>query len=227
MGTERYNLNAAELVLTNLHRGELSQIRDGIRSIAAGTVILQIAENSLYLVSGNLTQMKLLAANILSDQYDDEGKDKIVSEFNEIAEQNKQIADTTTCNEYTLHCDDQTIELFAEGQLTIVWMTQRVPAVDTELLARPEEVYRSLQSAIDNVNAYRSGIRNLLTILRQHSESLYGKSETILKSETPVSSISIANTTAYRVAAQILQANHTAIAGHSSQIKAIAGSLIG
>jgi hypothetical protein len=228
MRTETHNLNAAEVVLTNVHRGELSQIRDGLRRIAAGTVILQIAENSLYVVSGNLAQMKLLLAEaVLSDRYDDEGKDKIVSEFSELAEQNKQIADSTTCNEYTLHCDDQMIELFAEGQLTIVWMTQRVPAVDTDLLARPEEVCQTLQNAIDNVNAYCSGIRSLLATLRRHAESLHSKSETILKSTAPVSRISTANTITYRVAAQILQANHSAIASHSNQIKIIAGSLIG
>jgi flagellin-like hook-associated protein FlgL len=227
MATETYNLKAAQVVLSGLDRGELSRVQEGIRDIMAGTAILQIAENSLLLVSANLSQMKLLAAKILSDRFDDDIKDLLASEFKELAEQTRRIADTTTCNDHQLHRNDQTIEIYAEGQTTMVWMTQSVPAVETDLLARPEEVYRSVQNAIDSVNAYRSGIRGLLAALKQHTEALYQTSETILKTNAAVSSISAAATAAYRVSAQLLHADHAATACHSSRINAIAGRLIG
>lgn len=227
MATETYNLKAAQLVLSGLDRGELSRIQEGIRDITAGTAVLQIAENSLLLVSANLSQMKLLAAKILSDRFDDDIKNRFASEFKELAEQTQRIADTTTFDDQKLHRSGQTIEVYAEGLTTMVWMTQSVPAVETDLLARPEEVYHSVQNAIDSVNAYRTGIRGLLAALKQHTEALYQTSETILKTNAAVSSISAAATAAYRVSAQLLHADQAATACHSKQIYAIAGKLIG
>ena len=219
--------DGTEGILTHQGRAELSLLRENLRKNSAGVDMLQVAEDSLNAVIGNLIRMKQLVCHILGGFCDDDLKAEIKEEFDKLCNQNQQIAETAAYENIILHRDCQTFELYSEGQTSVIWVSEHLPTVSTEILTAPDDVHTSIENAIGRLSAYRSGLYSLMTTLRQYSDALYNKAESLLKSHTPAATTSAAKAIAYRTAAQILQADCTVPAGRSSSVVAIAGLYLG
>lgn len=213
--------------LTHQERAESSLLRENLGKIGAGTDLLQVAEDSLNAVIDNLIQMKQLVSHILSGFCDDGLKAEIKEEFDKLCSQNQKIAETAAYGDTLLYHNCQTFELYSEDQTSLLWTSEPLPTINTEILTAPDEVLQSIENVLGSISAYRSGLYSLMTALRQCSDALYSKAEVLLKSNTPVNTSSAAKTIAYRTAAQILQTDCTVPAGRSTSVSAIAGLYLG
>ena len=209
------------------NRDELSRIQEELYEIATAAALLQIAENSLTLAIANLAQMKRLANDALNGISDGEQTDSLISAFNELVEQNQRIAEATTFREHALHRDEQTFVLYADGVDTVIWKTQRLPEIDTELAARPDAVLQSIENAVNAVLAYRNGVRCLLATLLELSDIQCRKSEGVFNTETVIPTPPAAKIIAYRTATELLTSENAALAAHSNGVSVIAGTLFG
>lgn len=219
-------LVAAQTVLSSMDLGELARIRQSLRSLAEAAAVLQTAEDSLYPVSANLEQMKLLAIKILSDRFDDEVKTQIAAEFDELSRQCHKIAAAVTFDGQALYRDDRTFELYTDEQKSIVWTSQSLPRVKSGLLTQPEDVFQSLQQAIARVLAFRRDIQIIFAAIRNYSDTLYTQYDKLLVSEASPNTVTSDIPDVAATAALILLEEGFALSVHSNKIKIPAPALL-
>ncbi len=210
-------------VLSCQDRAELSYLHTQLDRISTSINLLEIGEDSLNVVFSNLLRMRQLVSPILGGFCDDVLKAEIKAELDTLRLQILEVSDTAAYDGTLLHRNAQVFHLFGEEQDSLLWVSQCLPDISTDILSNAEEVYQKIENAIENISSYRGNVYSLLMTLQQYNTTLYDRLEAVLKSNLYINSATAAKAVCYRTAAQLLQSECTCLAGRTSSICAIAG----
>jgi len=196
------------------------QFVERIYSNAAAASMLQIAENTLYAITANLSQMQRLVEKILSGRYDDEFAARIAGEFYTLAEANRHALNPAAD-------DHRTAERYPDERPAVVWVSLEQISIQSDVLREPEHAHRDVVSAIENVAAGLREIRQLLLELHRQSEEIYTTLQR--QCDWPVfpERIGDAKTAAYRVGAKLIETAQMGQKSHTDAIAALAAKIAG
>ena len=131
-----------------------------------GVTILQIAEGSIRILIRNLKQMKKLAIAAQTQQ-DSQEKILIEQEFNELVDQNQDIALNTSFNDIWLHRDNQTIAIAVDEELELILRTQSIPEMYF-VFHDYNATVTSIETEIDTLSAYQAHLAELMNTVQSH-----------------------------------------------------------
>jgi len=210
--------DAAAMAIRDQLRGEIAVARQSSRNVNDAISMIQTADGAAGLISNNLVRMKQLAMQASSGVYSDRQINIIQNEFNQLAELNTQITETTSFNNIELlQQDGPPIAISVGGGETIsIARPGDISASPVDLIGDPQAALAAIESALGNVTAYRADIGTDANRLESTASVLDSKVENLLASESRISDVDIAQEAASLTANQVRLKAALAVQSHSN-----------
>jgi flagellin len=209
--------DAAAMAIRDQLRGEIAVAQQSTRNVNDAISMVQTADGAAGLISGNFVRMKQLAMQASSGVYSDQQISIMQNEFNQLAELNTQITDTTSFNSIELlQQDGSPIAISLGGGETISIVRPGDISVDpVDLIGDPQAALAAVDSTLSDLTAYRADIGTTANRLESTASVLDSKVENLLASESRISDVDIAQEVASLTANQVRLQAALAVQSHS------------
>ncbi len=180
--------------------------------------MIQTADGAAGIISDTLIQMKQLAMQASNGTYSDQQISIMQNEFNQLAELNTQITETTSFNSIELLQQDGSPIAIALGGGEIISIARPgdISVGPVDLISDPQAASAAIDSALGNLTTYRADIGTTANRLESTSSVLDSKVENLLASESRISDVDIAKEVASLTANQIRLKAALAVQSHSN-----------
>ncbi len=197
--------DAAAMAIRNQFRGEIAVAQQSSRNINDAVSMIQTADGAAGLISDNLVRMKQLAMQASSGVYSDQQISIMQNEFNQLAELNIQITETTSFNSIGLLKQGGSPIAIALGGGEIISIARPgdISVAPVDLISDPQAALAAIDSTLANLTAYRADIGTAANRLESTASVLGSKVENLLASESRISDVDIAQEAASLTSNQV------------------------
>jgi flagellin len=208
--------DAAAIVIRDQLRGEIAVAQQSSRNVNDAISMIQTADGAAGVMSDNLVRMKQLATQASSGIYSDQQISIMQNEFDQLAELNTHITETTTFNSIQLlEQDGSPIAISLGGGETIsIARPGDISVGPVDLIEDPQAANAAVDSALNSLTAYRADIGATANRLESAASALDSKVENLLASESRISDVDIAKEVASLTANQIRLKAALAVQSH-------------
>jgi flagellin len=193
--------DAAGLAIAQTLRGDIASARQGSSNGSAAISMIQTADAAAGKIGNNLIRMKELATQASSGTLTTSQKVIVQKEFDQLAAQNQQIADTTEFNGKKLFKDGQTT--VALGGDTIQIETQAIPEATADLVDNAPDAAITVDNAVSQLNGLRSSFGSMINQIDTACQTLDNKAENIMAAQSRIMDSDMASQVATLTAAGI------------------------
>ncbi len=218
--------DAAGMTVREMLRADLATSKQASRNIGDGVSMVQTAEGAASAISENLTHMKQLAAQASNGTLSDQQKNIIQQEFDQLAEQNSQIAATTEFNGINLFTDSQTIDIALGDGDAISFDTQDIAAIDADLVNDPNAALAAVDTAINEVSQMRGDLGATAKRMESAGDVMSVKTENIMAAESRISDVDVATETTRLTANKIIAQSAIAVQVHANAMAGMMNDLL-
>ena len=210
--------DAAAMAIRDHLRGEIAVARQSSRNVNDAVSMIQTADGAAGLISNNLVRMKQLAMQASSGVYSDQQISIMQNEFNQLAELNTQITETTSFNSIgLLQQDGPPIAIsLGGGEIISIARPGDIGVGPVDLIGDPQAALAAIDSTLGNVTTYRADIGTAGNRLESTASVLDSKVENLLASESRISDVDIAQEAASLTANQVRLKAALAVQSHSN-----------
>jgi len=216
--------DAAGLAIAETLRGDLASIRQGSSNANAAISMIQTADAAAQQIGDNLVRMKELATQASSGTLTTSQKAIIQTEFDQLAAQNQQIADTTEFNG---------ARLFENGQITVAMggdtvqiQTQAIPQATADLINNAPDAGKTVDAAISQLGQLRGSFGSMINQIVTASQTLENKAENITAAQSRITDVDIASQVATLTSAGVKAQVAIATMAHANKLDSILLSLL-
>jgi flagellin len=217
--------DAAGLAISDTLRADIATVRQGSSNGNAAISMLQTADGAAQKIGDNLIRMKSLATQASSGTLTTSQKAIIQKEFDQLATENQQIADTTEFNGTKLFKDGQTT--VAMGGDTIQIETQAIPQATADLVNSDPDAAKSVDAAINQLSQLRGSFGSMINQVDTASQTLDNKTENIMAAQSRITDVDMASEVASLTAAGIQAKVAIATQAQANKFGNIMASLVG
>jgi flagellin len=182
--------DAAGLAISETLRGDIASARQGSRNAGAAVSMIQTADAAAGKIGDNLIRMKELTTQASGGTLTTKQKEIVQKEFDQLAAQNQQIADTTEYNGKKLFKEDQT-DVALDGQVVQV-KTEAIDNATADLVNNAPDAAKTVDKAINQINALRGGFGSMVNQIETAGQTLDNKAENIMAAESRISDVDVA-----------------------------------
>ena len=210
--------DAAAMAIRDQFRGEIAVAQQSSRNINDAVSMIQTADGAAGLISDNLVRMKQLAMQASSGVYSDQQISIMQNEFNQLAELNTQITETTSFNSIELLEQDGSPIAIAlgGGEMISIARPGDISVAPVDLISDPQAALAAIDNTLANLTAYRADIGTAANRLESTASVLDLKVENLLASESRISDVDIAQEAASLTANQVRLKAALAVQSHSN-----------
>lgn len=210
--------DAAAIAVRDQLRSEIAVARQSSRNVNDAISMVQTADGAAGLISNNLVRMKQLAMQASSGVYSDQQISIMQNEFNQLAELNTQITETTSFNSIgLLQQDGPPIAIsVGGGEIISIARPGDISVGPVDLIGDPQAALAAIDNALGNLTSYRADIGTAANRLESTASVLDSKVENLLASESRISDVDVAQEAATLTASQIRLKAALAVQSHSN-----------
>jgi flagellin len=210
--------DAAAIAIRDQLRSEIAVARQSSRNVNDAISMIQTADGAAGLISNNLVRMKQLAMQASSGVFSDQQIGIMQNEFNQLAELNTQITETTIFNSIgLLQQDGPPIAISVSGgEIISIARPGDISVGPVDLISDPQAALAAIDNALGNLTSYRADIGTTANRLESTASVLGSKVENLLASESRISDVDVAQEAASLTANQIRLKAALAVQSHSN-----------
>lgn len=210
--------DAAAMAIRNQLRGEIAVAQQSSRNINDAVSMIQTADGAAGLISDNFVRMKQLAMQASSGVYSDQQISIMQNEFNQLAELNTQITETTSFNSIELLKQDGSPIAISLGGGEIISIARPgdISVGPVDLISDPQAASAAIGIAFGNLIEYRADIGTAANRLESNASVIDLKVENLLASESRISDVDIAKEAASLTANLVRLKVAIAVQSHSN-----------
>jgi flagellin len=217
--------DAAGLAVRESLRADIATTRQGSRNASAAISMMQTADAAAEKIGDNLIRMKELATQASGGTLTTQQKKIVQKEFDQLAAENNQIADTTTFNGK---------KLFTEGETTVALggdlvkiKTEAIPQATADLVNNAPAASETVDTALSQLNALRGSMGSMINQIETATQTLDNKAENIMAAESRISDVDVAKEIATLTNAKVRSQVAAATQVHANMNGSIIASLLG
>jgi flagellin len=207
-------------------RADMAEMRQGSNNLSDGLSLVQTADASAGQIQTNLVRMSELATQASTGTYSDEQKQIMQFEFKQLSDENGRIANDTQFNGIQIHSEKTTDIQFGQGQ-SIEVKTQAITTVKGDLVKDSVSVSEKLQTAINEMSAYRGELGATSNRLDKATEVVDMQTENLAAAESRISDLDMAQAVASKTAQDVVTQSAVAVQVHADTFSQVILKLLG